>query len=447
MNLLSQLASVRRASAADVLYRVVVSGFNAWPKLLSKKGTMREKEILQASKRRKSEESGSIRSSAIRFLLAILKHGSTATKESLLENRLLLGPVVKFLPLDSNETVMEILLCIDSDVLRDKKISRSKRMTLLTSGHLLSRLVILQVERRDENVDPGFKESIRRFLLDSCTKTEDGLCFEDRGWYPRTNADANHDNQVYNIALLRFITQLRPLEDDFQRLLLLRILEKCPELRAPYFTETKSSVEPSLTLSFICTVAIWRDIINLHLPQNLSDPLYLPDQPPPSITVLSNIMPPSITKSYLVKGLKGNSTLVRYAICQLVLIILSKLKDLRQVYRSAREGWLSRYDSILENISRRLPDSSILLALLSNNPEQRLLGNCALKVLELYTELLSPIALNQRIDNRAVSAAFQGERDFSMPLDVVDLLHSVRSIQASGEINWWTRSGIFLTFS
>jgi len=174
---------------------------------------------------------------------------------------------------------------------------------------------------------------------------------------------------------------------------------------------------------------------------------YLPDQPPPSTTVLSNIMPPSITKSFLVKALKDNSTLVRYAIGQLVLVVLLKLKALRQIYRSARGDWLSQYDTIIENISRRLPDSSILLALLSSTPEQRLLGNCTLKILELYTELLSPIALNQKVDNRTVSVAFQGERNFTMPLDVIDLLYSLRLIQASGEINWWTRSGIILMYS
>jgi len=436
IHLLTQLASVSRSSAPDILYRVVVSGFNAWPKLLSKKGSMREKEILHASKTRKSEGRESVRAAAVSFLLAILKNGNTATKENFLGNRILLAPLMKFLPLDANQTVLDILSCLEANVLRDKKVPRYLKSTLFASENLLNKLVGLQNQGGTANTE--LNERIRRFLVDACTQTGNGICFEDRGWYPRTDGQTSGEHQVHNITLLRFITQLEPLEDEFQRLLILHILERCPELRGPYFSETKLSPDPSLTLSFICTTTLWRDIINLPLPTNLTDPLRLPD--------LASILPSSITKFYLVKALNNNSILVRYSLCQLIFVVLNKLKEMDTIYKSAGGDWLTQLDVITENISRRLPDSAIFLKLLENVSNPRLLTHCTIKILALYNELLSPIAINQRIDGKAVSVAFQGNWDFTMPLDIVDLLHSVRLIQASGELNWWARQGVSLMF-
>lgn len=440
MHLLTHVSSVPRSSAPDILYRVVVSGFGAWPKLLSKKGSMREKEILQAAKTRKSEGGESVRSSAVRFLLAIIKNGTTTTKENLLGNRILLAPLFKFLPLDTNQTVLDILSCLDASVLHDKKLARNVKTTLFSSEQLLQRLVALQGQ--GPTTDTGFNERVRQFLLDACTRPENGLCFEDRGWYPRADAAQHNEHQIHNIALLRFITQLRPLEGEFQRLLVLRVLEKCPELRGPYFSEATNLIDPGLTLSFTCTTALWRDIINLPLPKNLDDPLRLPDQPPPSTNVLASIMPTSITKAYLGKALHSNSALVRYTTCQLILVILTKLMELDLIYRSAGGDWLAQFDAIVENISRRLPDSASILKLLENDVSQRLLSHCTIKIMALYNEFLSPIAVNQRIDNKALTVAFQGNWDFTMALDIVDLLQSVKLIQSSGEVNWWSRQGI-----
>src|SRR5262245_1972296 len=73
LQLLTELALVPRSPAPDMLYRLVVSGFNVWPKLLSRREATREKEIINAAKRRKAEDQPNVRSCSVNFVLAILK--------------------------------------------------------------------------------------------------------------------------------------------------------------------------------------------------------------------------------------------------------------------------------------------------------------------------------------------------------------------------------------
>jgi nucleolar pre-ribosomal-associated protein 1 len=82
------------------------------------------------------------------------------------------------------------------------------------------------------------------FLLAICTRPGVGVCFKDRGWYPRdsdgddavTNIHSEptiyRRGKIYNKILANFLKTLKVNEDSRQQELALKIMTACPELVA-----------------------------------------------------------------------------------------------------------------------------------------------------------------------------------------------------------------------
>lgn len=74
------------------------------------------------------------------------------------------------------------------------------------------------------------------FLLAITTRPGSGICFKDRGWYSREDADDNNNNEksgkLHNKILANILKTLKVNEDSRQQELARRILEACPELVA-----------------------------------------------------------------------------------------------------------------------------------------------------------------------------------------------------------------------
>jgi nucleolar pre-ribosomal-associated protein 1 len=429
-----------------MICRLVVSGFNGWPKLISTKGKWREKEIRSAEKRL-FDRNAEVRASAINFIVALLANGSVTTKESILGNRLLISPVVRYLPMDTNDTLLPLLNCLRIHVLLDNKISRSAKSTFFNIEQFLVRIMCLH-GRKWENFPSqeisDLNDAVQQFLVDACTTPGNGVCYEDRGWYPKLDPAAyDSDSQIHNGSLLRLLSQLGPVENEFHRFLTLRILETCAELRAPYLSTTQNPAQPSLTFNFISEVSLWKEIITMPLPKPFTVNGNLPVEPPPTTTVLANIMPTVLTQQYLTNGLFHKSALVRYDTCQIVFAILSKTKELKDVIHSGGSLWRAQLDVIFESLSRRLPEISSILKLYSLNSGYPLAANCTMKVLSLYSEVLSNVTPNQKIDAKPLIAAVQSDWTFATPIDLLDKIHLLRFIHEHNEVNWWSRQGAF----
>ena len=442
--LLTKIASLPKSSSADMIYRLVVSGFNVFPKLLSQKGSMREKEIAQAAKMRKLNKREASRSYAIDLFLALLKSGSLATKENLLGNRLLTSPLIKFLPLDPNETILALLDTLTIHVLSDKKIPRSVKTGFFNTEQFLYKIARIHSREFDHPHDTlNILGALEQFLLDACTTSGNGICFEDRGWYPRPDATLHDpDSQIHNLILLRFILQLRPLESPFERTLTLKTLETCAELRAPYLSKTKAPVEPNLTFSFISTTSFWQDIINLPSPNPFNEASDLPEEPPPAVTIVENLLPTFVTKQYLTVALNNSSALVRFASSQLLLTSLMKLKTLQRVFLSGGARWQAFSDVVLERIARRLPDSGSIVTLYSTSSEHRLLSISGIKLLSLYNEILSSVDHIRKIDAKALSAPLQKDWSFTDPVEILQHIHMLQILEDQSDFNWWSKQGM-----
>jgi len=81
---------------------------------------------------------------------------------------------------------------------------------------------------------------VHHFLLAVLTRPGIGLCFKDRGWYPRgiegyeeadqTKGVAKGQTKVFNKITSNILKNLRLAEDSRQQELVLKVLMACPEL-------------------------------------------------------------------------------------------------------------------------------------------------------------------------------------------------------------------------
>ena len=85
---------------------------------------------------------------------------------------------------------------------------------------------------------------VHHFLLAISTRPGTGICFKDRGWYPReTELDdvaskevdmMKRTGRIYNRILANVLKILKVNEDSRQQELAIKILEACPELVAGF---------------------------------------------------------------------------------------------------------------------------------------------------------------------------------------------------------------------
>lgn len=87
--------------------------------------------------------------------------------------------------------------------------------------------------------DGDVASTAHAFLLAICTHPGTGVCFRDRGWYPREQShegesekEGEGGGKIYNPILARFLPFLKPHEDTKQAELAIAVLEACPELVA-----------------------------------------------------------------------------------------------------------------------------------------------------------------------------------------------------------------------
>jgi len=85
---------------------------------------------------------------------------------------------------------------------------------------------------------------VHHFLLALCTRPSKGICFKDRGWYPRESeiddlavqdeqeSKSSRGGKAHNKILANILKRLKVNEDPRQQELALKIMAACPELVA-----------------------------------------------------------------------------------------------------------------------------------------------------------------------------------------------------------------------
>ncbi|KAJ3827887.1 hypothetical protein F5880DRAFT_1102471 [Lentinula raphanica] len=183
---------------------------------------------------------------------------------------------------------------------------------------------------------------VHHFLLALCTRSGQGLCFRDQGWYPPSYSDKpedrddeadshipsvshededtpkNHRYTSHNPLLLRVLRLLTPTNDIRQQELAAQILEACPGLTSScsdVISGGPGALDPKINARWMIGMAWYGRVVELPVPE---DTLYMSTTgdpaapriprliPPPVRNVVESIMPSftgSGTKTVLTKAL------------------------------------------------------------------------------------------------------------------------------------------------
>lgn len=240
------------------------------------------------------------------------------------------------------------------------------------------------------------------FLLAICTHPGVGVCFKDRGWYPReTEGESKPDQssndemtskntRIYNKILAQLLKTLKVNDDPRQQELALKIMTACPELvsgyvaslrrgspclmKCSYWSSASLTLEPRLSSKWIANIAFFGNVVSLPIPEASfflpGSSLYLPT-PPPLIAFLENVFPSVNTKAHFSRGLLSTSPLVQHctalALAKSLLKYSEVLKIMHKVESTLEEDesngqWKKRRSELEREARRRVPDFQVVIA-------------------------------------------------------------------------------------
>lgn len=339
---------------------------------------------------------------------------------------------------------------------------------------------------------------VHHFLLALCSRPGVGLCFHDRGWYPReTESDRygiahaedgpSKGGKVYNKILANVLKGLKVNEDTRQQELALKILAACPELVSGYWSSCGLALEPRLSSKWLANIAFLGMAVSLPVPSasfvlpesgSGSASLYHPT-PPPLSTIVDNILPTSHTKTHLSRGLQAASPLVQHASALALAKCLLKYEQVvsafevveRALEEDEEEGlWARRRREVEREVRKRVPDFQVIVGFSqrlddSNSPageghgkekektttpnstRTALLAESGHRLLWLYHRLLPSIVAEARFDAGKLLQAIEdmflqsSTATSTAGLGTLRQLHVLRLLQECEYFTWSGRSG------
>ncbi|KAI0333443.1 hypothetical protein GY45DRAFT_306027 [Cubamyces sp. BRFM 1775] len=337
-----------------------------------------------------------IRTLYILFVLSFLdtSTGSSVKAAFLEQHRDAFAIIFKCLWQDSYSVIRRVLEICWSGLWSDAKLKRTLKIQVFNES-TLSQLLRIYERNTKEGADPESvpADVVHHFLLALCSHPGVGLCFHDRGWYPRETdgdqkafADAEDrgdeatqkGGRIYNKILANVIKTLKVNEDPRQQELALKILAACPELVAGYWSSAGFALEPRLSSKWLANIAFFGAVVSLPVPSSSfflpesgssSTSLYQPT-PPPLSTIIDNILPTAHIKIHLSRGLQAPSPLVQHVTALTLAKCLSKYEQVvrafQEVERALEEDeeeglWARRRREIEREVRKRVPDFQVIV--------------------------------------------------------------------------------------
>ncbi|KAH9180077.1 ribosome 60S biogenesis N-terminal-domain-containing protein [Lactarius sanguifluus] len=337
-----------------------------------------------------------IRTLYVLFILSFVDNSAASSvKSSFLEQRQdIFRSILAGLYQDPYSLARRILEVAWTGIWLDPKIKRTSKVNVFNekSLHHIMRLYDRSVGEESDDQVPA--DLAHHFLLAICTHSGVGVCFKDRGWYPRETEDeakvTQSDNdetapknaRIYNKILSHLLKSLKVNEDPRQQELALRIMSACPELVSGYWSSASIALEPRLSSKWIANVAFFGNVISLPVPEPsfflAGGSLYQPT-PPPLTAFIENVFPSVNTKAHFSRGLLLASPLVQHCTALALGKCLSKYSELLRVMRKVESvleedehsgQWKKRRHELEREARRRVPDFQVVIAFSQKAGEQ-----------------------------------------------------------------------------
>ncbi|KAH6873670.1 hypothetical protein BKA70DRAFT_1450134 [Coprinopsis sp. MPI-PUGE-AT-0042] len=377
--------------------------------------------------RRKSgiKSTGQARTAFILFLVSFLSSGADSRVNSQTKIAFLSTPaslstllsLFKTLHSDHADVIKRVLEVCWEGVWCDIRVSRSLKVGAFGDLHgVLGNLLKLYDNTEAEGADYSPADLVHHFLLATCTRPGVGLCFKDRGWYPREGDEESlgegkakefERGKIYNI-ILGTIPQdaqghgrpssARASPSRFSKPALSSSVDTSQHPVSPSIPhDCPPSGSPTLPLvSGVISLPV--PVESFHLAATSSGTALYNPVPPSVGTVLGNVLPTSQNmnlKNVFTKGLQftpptaagskappapgpsatpiGN--LVQHTTALALIKCLDKLVNVKvafeEVAAAVGEGgeaegqWTRRLKEVMREARRRLPEFQVVVAFCS----------------------------------------------------------------------------------
>ncbi|KAI9466647.1 ribosome 60S biogenesis N-terminal-domain-containing protein [Lactarius psammicola] len=436
-----------------------------------------------------------IRTLYILFILSFVDNSATSSvKSSFLEQRQdVFRSILAGLDQDPYSLARRILEVAWTGIWLDPKIKRTSKVSVF-SEKSLHHIVRLYDRSAGEGSDDQIPADLaHHFLLAICTHPGVGVCFKDRGWYPRETEDESKLTQsgndetapksarIYNKILSHLLKSLKVNEDPRQQELALRIMSACPELVSGYWSSASLTLEPRLSSKWIANIAFFGNAISLPVPEPSfflsGGSLYQPT-PPPLTAFIENVFPSVNTKAHFSRGLLSASPLVQHCTALALGKCLSKYSELLRVVRNVESvleedensgQWKKRRHELEREARRRVPDFQVVIAFSQkagdhvsvqstsgdmaarntppNEVRAAMLAESSTRLLWLYHLCFPSVVAEARFDvGKTLQNSFSevGMNSVIGPtsgLDTLRRLHVLRLLKESDQFVWTGKSG------
>ncbi|KAJ7069818.1 ribosome 60S biogenesis N-terminal-domain-containing protein [Mycena amicta] len=440
--------------------------------------------LLNMRRRSKGDQSSDalakpdIRTLYVLFCLSFVEQDTAAAVKTMFleQHRDAFFSIFRGIAQDPFVVVRRVLEICWSGIWMDLKLKRTLKIGLfgeITVAHLLK---IYERSSSEDNLPDHVPADVaHHFLLAICTRPGVGICFKDKGWYPRkSDVDGPREDEdprphekagkIYNKILANVLKTLKINEDPRQQELALKIMTACPELVAGYWSAAGLTLEPRLSFKWIANISFFSSVLALPIPTDSflleNGVLYQPTPPPLSI-VLENTFPSVGTKLHFSKGLQQSSGLVQHCAALALSKCLSKYSRVLQAFRSVESAleedesdgqWAKLRQDLEREVRHRVPEFQVIVAFASGQgmrhasdpTKAALLAECAQRLMWLYHYCLPQLIAESRFDvgklvqnlSELDGAKTEEDRDSAARLNVVRQLHVLRLLNESDQFQW-----------
>jgi nucleolar pre-ribosomal-associated protein 1 len=418
----------------------------------------------------------SIRSNAIRYLLANLKLQDGGIKVDIIKQTIVMKSLFDGLSNDTPSQIAEVISTLDTSIIRNTHISWVDKGYLFGERRLLSLCSLLRADLpadKLENTERTISEIAQDFITHVCTSSEAGVAKHSLAWYLPENdsvldndraADpleytpslSSHGNRykitVRNLLLADLAQSLRPHANDKELKLVLAIFRATPELIADFWTKKINfTFEPKLTSTWTGYASLVFESIRLPIPQYFGQRNGFSSQPPSFLVTMENILPAPLNQTVLNRCLLHGSPLVNLFGLRILALAIQKLADVLLLAAQAHkdtnsEIWSDWRSNLTSIFMRRCPSiREVLLCFQKVQNSETIQREAAARLLALYFEHLPSLALEEKVDITNLTTKLLQDIESSINektevgMKVVELGHLINVSQRSADFSWWKR--------
>lgn len=434
----------------------------------------------------------SVRSNAVRYVLALFKYLSSSTKVDLSKNGNVLRSLFEHLKHDVPSVVKDVLEAVKACLLSDTSVPKVTKSYILNEQNLCSVASIIRQEAvlSAEADGINLQRIVDDFLKYVCTIPEAGCLRSGSGWYPPgTHKDVNEQDDeddamdidlglssidwyeryhghvpIRNTALAALAQYLRPYADVRESDLLLDIFRAAPELVADYFfKKSEFTFDPKLTTTWIGYSAFLFSTIQLPVPSLHNRRGVYGPVPPPISIVIESILPQPLTQKVLTRCLNQQSELITFFALRILIVACTKLQQVMHQFKVATQGdnklWEEAANRLVEEFMRRCPTMKDVVAVFRKTSIERALQREAcLRLLRLYYQTVPQVAMEEKFDvsvvlaealsDKPIEASTQMQIDDGMleaegtkdnRLHFLQLSHLLHIASWTPDMKWWQK--------